>query len=81
MVSLSPLGRAFLNQLLAAASVEAGRQITNEDMLEILRRVRAELGTDDPNFTIPAHMECLMKHLRAIGKEPPTPKAPDREKS
>ena len=73
LVSLSPKGRVFVKQLLEAASVEAGREITNHDMLELMRRVRAELGTSNPDFRIPAHMECLMKNLRALGKEPPTP--------
>ena len=37
------------------------------------RVLAAELGTSSPDFRIPAHMDCLMKNLRTLGKEPPTP--------
>ena len=80
-VSLSEAGRAFFNQLLEAASVEAGRKMSAEDMLEVMRRVRANLGTDDVNFNIDSHMECLKKHVHAIGKEPPMPPRGGRPRS
>lgn len=71
VVSLSDQGRALYDQLLEAASIEAGHPVTGEDLLEVMRRVRAELGTDDTDFTIPSHMACLKAQLRSIGKNPP----------
>ena len=73
VVSLSPQGQEFLQQMLAAASMEAGRSISGEDLLEVLRRVRVETGMDDPEFSDPKMMECLRKHLKKIGQEPSMP--------
>ncbi len=73
VVSLSPQGHAFYQQMLAAASMEAGRSISGEDLLEVLRRVRVETGVDDIEFSDPKMMECFRQQLRTIGKEPPMP--------
>lgn len=69
VVSLTPQGRDFYNMLLQAASIEAGRPIVGEDLLEVLRRVRAETGQSDPQFKDPVILECFRKHLRVLGDE------------
>ena len=67
IVSLTPKGRAYFDALLAAASAEAGRQLTGEDLLEAMRRVKAETGIAHPDFSQPATLECFKKHVRGIG--------------
>ena len=68
-LKLSPQGHEFFRQLLDAASDEADYDLTTEDLLEALRRVREETGQPDPQFADPAIRECFKKHLRALGVE------------
>lgn len=67
VVSLSPQGRAMYEQFLAMAGEIAGRPITGEELLSVMRNVKAELGTQDPDFRKPENIECFKRHLRAIG--------------
>jgi hypothetical protein len=69
VVSLTPQGRAMFGMLLQGASDIAGRQLTGEDLLEAMRRVRAETGIQHVDFKDPTILECYKKHLREIGAE------------
>jgi hypothetical protein len=69
VVSLTSQGRAMFDMLLQGASDIAGRQLTGEDLLEAMRRVRAETGVQNVDFKNPAIVECYEKHLREIGAE------------
>ena len=69
LVSLTPQGHAFYQQLLESASAEVGCEITGDDLLEALRRVREETGKRDPQFKDPVILACFKKHLHAVAAE------------
>jgi hypothetical protein len=64
IVRLTPQGQLYWENLLKTLSEAAGRPITGDDLGEIMKRVRADTGQADPQFTDPAVMQSFLKHLR-----------------
>lgn len=63
-VQLTPQGRLFWEQMLRSCSEYAGRDVKGEQLTAIVRRIRAETGLDDPQFTDPKIMEMFLRYLR-----------------